>query len=355
MSTKKPAISRFSPPGRRRSDQRVLARPLTSGRGAMSRMPRSVLERPVFSIAGRTYRWQDVLDAGRHWGDLALLERQAGAGIAALDYAATTGPPLDEAEVIAEEDAFRHEHKLLAAEEMMAWLARWELAYDDDWLAYCRRVVARARLDGQLAESTAFHAPNPARVAGAVWAETVCSGALAGWVWKLAGLLASADALAGSPGSDLSEAERAAEEQARRLLTPEAMEKALQARRSDWVQIECAVLELHDEGMAREAALSVAEGMSLPEVAARAEVSIVEQVFSLDEAGPELAQPLLGATAGDVVGPVVIGDRYVFAAVRDKRIPSLDDPVVQTLVREEVQRRAINTEIGERIQWIERP
>lgn len=321
----------------------------------MSPAPRSVLERPVFSIAGRTYRWQDVLDAGRHWGDLAELERQAEAGIAALDYAATTGPPLDEAEVEAEEEAFRHEHKLLAAEEMMAWLARWELGYHDDWLDYCRRAVARARLDGQLAESIASYPPNPARVADAVWPETVCSGALAGWVWKLAAVLASADAMGVSPGSDLVGSERAAEEHSKRLLTPEAMAKALRARRSDWVQVECAVLELPYEGMAREAALSVAEGMSLREVAARAEVSIVEQVFSLDEAGPELAQPLLGATAGDVVGPVAIGDRHVFAEVRAKRIPALDDPVVQTLVREEVQRRAINTEIGERIQWIERP
>jgi hypothetical protein len=320
----------------------------------VSLAPRSVLERPVFSIAGRIYRWQDVFDAGRHWGDLAGLEQQAEAGIAALDDAATAGPPLDEAQVIAEEEAFRHEHKLLAADEMTAWLARWELDYDDDWLAYCRRAVARARLDGQLAESTA-HSPNPARVAGAVWAETVCSGALAGWVWKLAGIIASADALGVSPGSDLAEAERAAEEQWRRLLTPEAMERALQARRSDWVQIECAVLELHDEGMAREAALSIAEGMSLPALAARAEVSVVERTLSLEEAGPELAQPLLGATAGDVVGPVAIGELHVFAEVRDKRIPTLDDPVVQTLVREEVQRRAINTEIGERIQWLDRP
>jgi hypothetical protein len=321
----------------------------------VSPAPRSVLERPVFSIAGRTYRWQDVVDAGRHWGDLAELERQAEAGIAALDRAATAGPPLDEAEVEAEEEAFRHEHKLLAAEEMMAWLARWELGYDDDWLDYCRRAVARARLDGQLAESIAFHQPNPARVAAAVWPETVCSGALAGWVWKLAGLLASADALGVSPGSDLAEAEEAAEEHARRLLTAHAMERALQARRSDWVQVECAVLELHDEGMAREAALCAEEGMSLSDVAARAEVSVVERTFSLEEAGPDLAQPLLGATAGDVVGPVVIGELHVFAEVRDKRIPSLDDPVVQTLVREEVQRRAINTEIGERIQWLERP
>ena len=60
MSTKKPAISRFSPPGRRRSDQRALARPAgSSGRGAVSRAaigPRAagVLDRRAhLSLAGR--------------------------------------------------------------------------------------------------------------------------------------------------------------------------------------------------------------------------------------------------------------------------------------------------------------
>ena len=140
------------------------------------------------------------------------------------------------------------------------------------------------------------------------------------------------------------------------MLTREATAKTLEGRRSDWVQVECTVLELSDEGMAREAALCVAEeGMSLAEIAVRAGVPVTERTLSLEEAGPELAQPLLGASAGDVVGPVAIGDVFVFAAVRDKRVPTLDDPLVQTRVREEVRRRAIDSEIGERIKWHERP
>jgi len=333
----------------------VAARALLSGRSAVNPPPRSVLERPVFSIADRIYRWQDVLDAGRHWGDLAALERQATEGIAALDRAATAGPPLDEAEIVAMEEGFRHEHKLLAAEEMMAWLARWELAYDD-WQAYGRRALARARLDGRLEESIASYPPDRDRVADALWPETVCSGALAEWAWKLAGQLASADALGVSPGSEPADVEQAAEERSRRSLTREATAKALEARRSDWVQVECTVLELRDEGMAREAALSIAEeGMSLPEIAVRAGVPVSERTLLLEEAGPELAQPLLGATPGDVVGPVAIGDLFVFAEVRGKRAPSLGDPVVQTRVQEEVRRRAIDTEVGERIRWHERP
>jgi hypothetical protein len=317
--------------------------------------PRSVLERPVFSVADHIYRWQDVLDAGRHWGDLATVERRAAEGVAALDRAGTVGPPLDEAEVEAAEENFRREHKLLAAEEMIAWLARWALSYED-WLAYGRRAVARERLDGGLDESIASYPPDRDRVAGALWPEAVCSGALRVWVWKLAGQLASAAALGISPGSKLADVERASEERLRHSLTQEAAARTLQARRSDWVQIECTVLELRDEGMAREAALCVAEeGMSLPKIAVRAGATVAERTLVVEEAEPDLAQALLGATAGDVVGPVAIGDSFVFAAVRGKRIPSLDDPMVQRRVEEEVRRLAIDAEIGERIRWHERP
>src|SRR2546423_8868072 len=107
MTTKKSAISRFPPHPRRRSDPHALVRPAGAAQPPGARVvspPRSVLERPVFSIAGRIFRWQDVLDAGRHWGDLAVLERQAQEGVAALDRAATTGPPIDEAEIESEED-----------------------------------------------------------------------------------------------------------------------------------------------------------------------------------------------------------------------------------------------------------
>lgn len=309
----------------------------------------------MFSIADRVYRWQEVLDAGRHWGDLAGLKRQAADGIAAVDRVAMIGPPIEEAEVHAAEDDFRHAHKLLAAEDMIAWLARWELVYDD-WLEYGRRGLARARLDGRIQESITSSRPDPDRVANVLWAETVCSGSLAEWAWRLAGQVASADALGVSPRGGLAEVEQASEARAEQSLTQRAAAKALEGRRSDWVQVECTVLELPSEGMAREAALCVAdEGMSLPEIAVRAGVSVADRTLSLEEAAPELAQPLLGATAGDIVGPVAVGDRFVFAAVHHKRAPTLDDPEVRTRVYQEVRRRTTDSDVGARIRWHDRP
>jgi len=318
---------------------------------AESATPRTVLERRLFSIGGRVYRWQDVLDAGRHWGELAAIERRAAAGIAALDHAAAAGRPFDRAEIEAKADAFRHEHKLLAAEDMVAWLARWELEYDD-LLAYSGRALARAKLDGSIPSDP----PEPGRAADVLWAETVCSGALTEWAWKLAGQLASAAAIGVSTDGELGALEEASEERSRRALTRDVAAKVLAARRSDWVEVECTLLELRDEGMAREAALSIADdGMSLPEIALRAGAPVTERTLAVEEAEPALAQALLGATEGEVVGPVAMGKRFVFAAVRSKRIPTLDDPLVQTRVQEEVRRRAIDTDIGERISWHERP
>ena len=324
---------------------------VSSAPAAVSAPPPSVLERRLFSIADRVYRWQDVLDAARHWGDLAALERRAAAGIAALDRAAAAGRPLTGAEIEAEADAFRHEHKLLAAEDMIAWLARWELEYDD-LVAYSGRALARARLDGSMASDP----PELGRAAGVVWPEAVCSGALTDWASKLAGQLASAAALGVSPDVELAAVEQASEERARRALTREVTAKVLAARRSDWVQVECTVLELTDEGMAREAALSVTDdGMTLSDVAVRAGAEVVDRTLAVEDAEPELARALLGAAEGEVVGPIAIGDRFVLAAVRGKRVPTLDDPLVQTRVQEEVRRRSTETDMGERIVWHERP
>ena len=324
---------------------------VSSAPPAVSAPPRSVLDRRLFSIADRVYRWQDVLDAARHWGDLAALERRAAAGIAALDSAAAAGRPFDHAEIEAKADAFRHEHKLLAAEDMVAWLARWELEYDD-LVAYSGRALAREKLDGSIASSP----PDLSRAAEVLWPEAVCSGALTEWAWKLAGQLASAAALGVSPDGELAAVEQASEERTRRALTREVTAKVLAARRSDWVQVECSVLELTDEGMAREAALSVADGLTLSDVAARAGVEVVERALAVEDAEPPLARALLGAAEGEVVGPIAMGgDRFLLAAVREKRVPTLDDPLVQTRVQEEVRRRSTETDMGERIVWHERP
>ena len=266
----------------------------------------------MFSAGERTYAWLDVVQAAEARGDVAALERD----LAALDRL-ELGP--DEVEAAGTE--FRRSRGLLAADEMEAWLSHWAISVGD-WMGFLRREPGAA-----------------------LWPEAVCSGALSSWAWELAGRAA-----AGGEHDDPD----AYDELVRRANTPEARAKALEARQMDWLRVECDLLELPVEGMAREAALCVREdGLSLDEVAGRAGIQVAERAFLLMDAPAELADPLLSARPGDLVGPASAGDAFYVALVRDKRAPALDDPAIGELLDVEVPRRAIDSEVKKWIRWHE--
>jgi hypothetical protein len=292
-------------------------------------VPDAVGERPVFSAGERTYTWLDVVQAAEARGDVAAVEHDLAVGTAALDEV-----ELDANDVDAAGTEFRRGLGLLAAEEMEAWLSHWEITAGD-WVGFLRRRLARG-----LAPDARGGDPGDA-----LWAEAVCSGALSSWAWELAGRAA-----AGGEDGDPD----AYDELVRRANTPEARAKTLESKQMDWLRVECDLLELPVEGMAREAALCVREdGLSLDEVAGRAGVQVAERAFLLMDAPTELADPLLSARPGDLVGPVSTGDGFFVALVRDKRAPSLDDPAIGELLDVEVPRRAIDSEVKKWIRWHE--
>lgn len=283
----------------------------------------------MFSAGERTYVWLDVVRAAEARGEFAVVEHDLAAGMAALD-----GLELDATDVDAAGAEFRRGRGLLAAEEMEAWLSHWEITARD-WVRFLRRRLARG-----LVPDAAGGEPGEA-----LWPEAVCSGALSSWAWELAGRAA-----AGGEHDDPD----AYEELVRRANTPEARAKALEAKQMDWLRVECDLLELPVEGMAREAALCVREdGLSLDEVAGRAGVQVAERAFLLMHAPTELADPLLSARPGDLVGPVSSGDAFFVALVRAKRAPALDDPAIGELLDVEVPRRAIDSEVKKWIRWHE--
>ena len=292
-------------------------------------VPDAVGERPVFSAGERTYAWLDVVRAAEARGDVGAVEQDLSAGVAALD-----GIELDASDVEAAGVEFRRGLGLLAAEEMEAWLSHWEITARD-WLGFLRRRLAR-----ELAPDAADGEPG-----AALWSEAVCSGALGSWAWELAGR-AAAGGEHGDPG--------AYDELMRRTNTPEARAKVLESKQMDWLRVDCDLLELPVEGMAREAALCVREdGLSLDDVAGRAGVQVAERAFLLMDAPTELADPLLSARPGDLVGPVSSGDAFLVALVRAKRAPALDDPAIGELLDVEVPRRAIDSEVKKWIRWHE--
>jgi len=307
---------------------------------------RDVFERLVFSAGEYDYRWADVVAAGRARSRWDEISSQAGDGLTALDR---LGEPIAEAELEEAGQAFRYERGLLAAEEMEAWLEHWAVSHAE-WLAYLRRALARSR---QPEPEATLH-PKEADV----WAEAVCSGALAELARDLAARAAAAEADgrgAGPVETDLGRMDEAFAAFTRDALTAEAAAKTLELRSADWVRLTFTALEFGERGMASEAALCVREdGLSLAEVADRASVAVQEREAFIVEVDPEVSKSLLSAPPGELVGPLPVANRFLLVRVNEKIAPTLEDPLIQDRLHEEVPRRALEREVRNRVRWHER-
>jgi hypothetical protein len=269
-----------------------------------------VTERRLFTVGGREFRWADVTER--------------------VDWHALRAPDRELSDAELEEAAarFRYERNLVAAEEMEAWLARWELTVAE-WRAYLRGTL-----------------PDDDR---APWVAAVCSGTLERAARELAAKAAVADAL-GEP-----ELERAYERFVAEAVTPDALASLLEARRADWIRVDCRTLVLPSEAAAREAALCVRDdGMALAEVAAQAGVETREHALYLEDAEGELGGALLSARTGELLGPIPLGDRFALVLVDGKVDPALDDPEILRRAQEAARRRAIEREVVNRVTWHER-
>lgn len=286
-----------------------------------------VLERPVFSVGGHEFRWADIAKRA-DWG---ALRRDA-----ALAPADASDSELDEAGA-----RFRYERGLVAAEELEAWLDRWDLTVRE-WREYLRRSLTRS---GALTGSDTAKEVDERLV----WAEAVCSATLERLAQELAAKAAVGEALS---ETDL---DRAYERFVAEAVTPEALASSLEIRKVDWIRVDCRTLLLASEPAAREAALCVRDdGMALAEVSAQAGVEMREHSLYLEDAAGELGQALLSARTGELLGPLPLADRFALVLVDDKVEPTLDDPEILRRVQEAVRRRAIEREVVNRVTWHER-
>ena len=340
----------------------------------------SMLRRPVFSVDGEEYRWEDVLLAAHAWGRWAKLESRAAEGVACARRVEVEGDPLSADDVSSGATAFRYERDLLSGDEMETWLERWGLDLDR-WMAFVRRSLLREHWSADLEETVSrFHAP-AGEVREAVWVDAICSGALAGYSRALAARAAAHSALDGSVGPDLEQApgtdtgaelgvppERARESRTRtarldgsfrrfreQAVTPGALERLVSAREMDWLLVKCRSLALADEGMAREAALCVRDdGMSLEAVAAQAGAAVDDVGVYLADIGPPLQDMLVSAGEGELLGPVPTDEGFLLVALEAKTRPSVADPAVRQRAEREVMKRAVEQEVINRVRWHER-
>jgi hypothetical protein len=316
--------------------------------------------RPLFTVAGRTYAWEDVLIGAELRGELAVLERQARLGLACLRRLAAEPDALPPETLRAAAAAFRHEHNLLAADELDAWLAARDLTVAD-WNAYLRRLLLRELWAPELERIESVLAVGDDEVEAALPAEAACTGFLRRAAERLAedaALIAEADAVedAGDRAAFIAALTREADAVRTRPPSPADVDREVAAHALDWIRIDAVALELADAEAAREAALCVrVDGRSLADVAGDSGVPAGELVLYLEDVEPELRTPLVSARPGELVGPFEGPVGQLLLELRSKTAPSTADPELVRRASAVLTARAVERELRDRVVWHERP
>ena len=320
-----------------------------------------VAETQVFETRTRSWRWSDVFLAAWLWGEWdALLQatRDADAPRAAIEQAGRD---------------WRIARRLIAGDELKAWLARRRLSLAD-WNAHLRRTIG-TRIEGT--------APDPS----VLWPEGACSGR---WDEMAERLSARAAAWAAAPAppqpapatwlermpsdgeareigvdpesvaercADLWTAETAFERLCKAAAASDAVAATVASHDVDWLRVECDWLEAADEDVAREAALLArVDGLGLAEIAGRAGLPLEPRRVYVGELDAGLQPALLSAAPGDVVGPVALGNgggRWLVAAVHAKVAPTLDDPEIRVRAEKAAVAAAVRRAVAEQVTWHE--
>ena len=313
--------------------------------------------RSLFTVARRTYTWEDVVLAAELRGELGELERQTRQGLACVArLEAEPGDAPIEA-VRAAATVFRYDRNLLAAEELEAWLETRGLTVSD-WNGYLRRQVLRERWADELERIEAEFAVGEDEVEEALRAEAVCSGLLQRAAERLAedAALAAANDVAADRTESIAGLAQAADAMRSRVPTPPELAREVAAHAIDWIRIEAETLELDDAEAAREAALCVrVDGRPLSDVADDCGVPANPLVLYLGDADPELQTALASAAPGELVGPVVHGAGHMLLQLRAKTEPSADDPELERRAAAVLAARSVDRELRDRVVWHERP
>ena len=299
----------------------------------------SARERPLFAVGTDVYRWDDVVAFARVRGEWDALAEDVRTVLAALRELELRDESPADAEVEAAGREFRYRHRLLAGDELAEWLDRRGVTHPE-WRAYLERSLARDQLPG---------VAGPENDVGAyLWPEGICSGCLDELLQTLAGLVVVA------PGTSLEALDDAFDTFSRGAATDESIAREIETNRLEWLRFDYETADFGDEDAAREGALCVRnDGDSLATVATRAGVALEQRLDWLEEAESELVSQFLAARPGDLVGPVVVEERFRLAVLRDKRPPLPDDESVRLRAAAAVVERAVARAVSDRVTWLE--
>jgi hypothetical protein len=321
--------------------------------------PESIASRPVFAVDGRTFAWGDVEVAARlddSWRELEEITRR---GLAYQKRLAMSSEHLA-ADVIAEAaKRFRYANGLLAGDELVGWLERWDIT-TLEWREYVVRMLLRERWVGEFADTSTRFSVSEDEVAGALWVEAVCSGFLERAAERLAGDAALA-AAAGErfdmnwePAKLLARIRPAVARARRDAVTEEAIAREVTRHRLEWMHIEGELLSLPVEDAAREAALCIrADGRSLAEVGAACGGEPTRLSTFVADADAALSPTLVAALEGELIGPIPSDGAFVLLLLERKTPPSTADANVRQRAVERIVARAVQRAVNDAVEWHE--
>jgi hypothetical protein len=341
----------------------------------------TLVGRPVFSVAGTGYCWEDVILAARAWGDWAAVEQEVRQGIACLKHAlATEALPSDE-EVLAAANEFRRAANLRTARQAEAWLGDRGLTVGN-WFKYIKRTLLRRRWSSRLAELVERYPASAAQINRAFKIVGICSGHLSHFAVKLAGRAAvharlhavpslppAGDNLPVPPAvadgclrlsakacgrklAHLARLEASWRHFPTHILTPELIEAQIAGRRLHWIRIDAQSAAFPDEAAAREAMCCVRDdGETLATVAGRVHCSVRAERFYLEAIESSLYDRFLAARPRELLGPLSVAGESRLYYVIHKVLPSATDADIRQRAAASILQAAVNHEIATRVQW----
>ena len=337
----------------------------------------------VFSMEEEPYRWRDVILAAVRRGDWHAAERRTREGAAATSYAEASGDPMSSGAIEEAGREFRYDRDLVTAQGMEEWLERRKLSVQD-WADHLERQLDRARFADQLDALVAHYPLSNDEAARLTLIDVTCTGELRKWAQTLASHAAVHSRMAPGTEATLERSEhptpRSLEAVAKLLelddetvlqttrrlehiedsferfraaqLTDRALQDFIGQRQLDWVRFDCRVMAFPEESMAAEAALMLREddeGFTGVYSVARAQPRTAR--FFLDQIEGPLRERFLGASAGDLLGPVRQGDEYVIYEIEQKQLPSAKDPEVRQRAEEGVLKSALSRKANSSVKW----
>jgi hypothetical protein len=313
-----------------------------------------LLDEEVFSVDGAMYSWGDVVVSAELRGALGELVSTTRAALGCTLRLRANGDELPPAAVREAAARFRYREGLLAAEELQAWLERWRLTVGE-WTEHVSRELLRERRADEPEQIEAEIPIAAEELARAVAVDAICTGFLEREATRLAtdAALAVLDPRATEDRRGLIGQIAASAATARAALAAATdIDREIESRALEWTCIDAELLELGDLEAAREAALCVRiDGRSLTEVAADCRIAPQRRVLYLEEAEREGLTVLLGAGAGELVGPIARAEDFLLVFVHGRTRPEADDPELRRRAEEYLVERASERVLRARVRW----